>query len=278
MASAKLHIEGSKSRPEAIRQYLDFIDRRDYDSVEAVMDDVYRETGLEVVNTKNMQTTLAKLGIVKDEDRQQLKNLGEDLVEVLLYNDQLFYELLHFVYATAYHRNPTPDTAISWAYFNICDEFRRRSPVSYDDVKQEIVESIMEEADRSSDDALADRGPLSSGSITNYQRFIKRLDPDVYDEDTGEFSLRNFAQKELVLATIDHIYRTDVDSSTREYGDLVELTPDTIELLCTILLLQEEDLPDVIEHVASMDDRLNIKSDYQLRVRLTEPVTLNDLS
>lgn len=278
MASAKLHIEGSKSRPEALRQYLDFIDRRDYGSVEAVMDDVYRETGLEVVNTKNMQTTLAKLGIVEDEDRQQLKDFGDDLVEVLLYNDQLFYELLHFVYATAYHRNPAPDTAISWAYFKICDEFRRRSPVSFDGVKQEIVESIMEEADRSSDDALADRGPLSSGSITNYQRFIERLDPEVYDEDTGEFSLRNFAQKELVLAAIDHIYRTDVDSSTREYGDLVELTHDTIELLCTILLLQEEDLPDVIEHVASMDDRLNIKSDYQLRVRLTEPVTLNDLS
>jgi len=278
MAKAKLHIEGSKGRPEAIRHYLDFIDRRDYDSVEAVMDDVYRETGLEVVNTKNMQTTLAKLGIVEDRDRQQLTDFGDDLVEVLLYNDQLFYELLHFVYATAYHRNSTPDTAISWAYFNICDEYRRRSPVSFDGVKQEVIESVMEKSDRSSDDALADRGPLSGGSITNYRRFIERLEPAVYDDDTGEFTLRNFAQKELVLAAIDHIYRTDIDSSTRGYGDLVELTDDTIELLCTVLLLQEEDLPDVIEHVASMDARLNIKSDYQLRVRLTEPVTLNDLA
>lgn len=278
MASAKLHIEGSKGRPEAIRHYLDFIDRRDYDSVEAVMDDVYRETGLEVVNTKNMQTTLAKLGIVEDRDRQQLTDFGDELIEVLLYNDQLFYELLHFVYATSYHRNPIPDTAVSWAYFNICDEYRRRSPVNFDGVKQEVIESVMEEADYSSDDALADPGPLSSGSITNYRRFIERLEPEVYDDDTGEFTLRNFAQKEIVLAAIDHIYRTDVDSSTRDYGDLVELTDDTIELLCTILLLQEEDLPDVIEHVASMDARLNIKSDYQLRVRLTEPVTLNDLA
>jgi len=278
MASAKLHIEGSKFRPEVIRHYLDFIDRRDYDSVEAVMDDIYRETGLEVVGTDKLQTTLKKLGIVEAQDRQQLTDFGDKLVEVLLYNDQLFYELLHFVYATAYHRNPTPDTAISWAYFNICDEYRRRSPVSFDGVKQEVIESVMEEADRSSDDALADPGPLSSGSITNYRRFIERLEPEVYDDDTGEFTLRNFAQKELVLAAIDHIYRTDVDSSTREYGDLVELTDDTIELLCTILLLQEEDLPDAIEHVASMDARLKIKSDYQLRVRLTEPVTLNDLA
>ena len=41
---AKLHIEGAKHRPEAIKYYLDFIDRREYESVESVMNDVYRET------------------------------------------------------------------------------------------------------------------------------------------------------------------------------------------------------------------------------------------
>lgn len=273
---AKLHIEGSADRPEAIRHYLDFIDRRYYDSVEAVMDDVYRETGLEVVNTKNMQTTLAKLGLVEDNNRQQLTDIGEDLVEVLLYNDQLFYELLHFVYATAYHRNPTPNRAISWSYFHICDEYRRRSPVEFDAVKQEVIEAIMEQANQSTDEALTNPGPLSGGSITNYSRFIKRLDPPVYHD--GEFVIRSFAQKELVLAAIDHLYRTDVDASTREYGDLVELSGDTVETLCTILLLQQESLADVIEHVASMDSRLNLKSDYELRVRLTDSVELNDLA
>lgn len=273
---AKLHIEGSNDRPEAIRYYLDFIDRQDYDSVEAVMDDVYQKTGLDVVNTKNMQTTLAKLGLVEDNDRQQLTDIGRDLVEVLLYNDQLFFELLHFVYATAYHRNPTPDRAISWSYYHICDEYRRRSPVNFDRVKQEVIEAVMDRADRSSDSALADSGPLSGGSITNYARFTKRLDPPVYQDD--RFTLRSFAQKELILAAIDHLYRTDIDASTREYGDLVELSGDTVETLCTILLLQEESLADVIEHVASMDSRLNLKSDYQLRVRLTEPVKFNDLA
>lgn len=273
---AKLHIEGSSDRPEVIKHYLDFIDRRSYSSLDAVMDDVYQETGIDLVNTKNMETTLSKLGLVNDQDRQRLTDYGRDIVEVLLYNEQLFYELLHFTYATAYHRSPSPDRAISWAYYHICDEFRRRAPVDFTDAKQEVVEAVMEEADRASDEALKDHGPLSNTSLTNYRRFIEPLDPSVYQG--GEVTLRSFAPKELVLATIDHLYRTDVVSGTIGYGDLLELTGDTIDTVCTILLLQEESVTDVIEHVASMDARLSLQSDYQLRVRLTDPVEINDLA
>lgn len=276
---AKLHIEGAKHRPEAIKHYLDFIDQRDYDSVEDVMDDVYHETGLDVVNIKNMQTTLAKLGLVDDSDRQQLTDYGRDLVEVLLYNDQLFYELLHFTYATAYYRDPSSERAISWAYYQICDEFRRRAPAEFtQDTKQEIVESVESTAESSSEEGLSDPGPLSTTSLNNYARFIKELDPEVYEDSSDEVTLRSFAPTELVLATIDHLYRTDIDSRARNYGDPVELSGDTTEIICNVLLLQEEQLPDVIEHVASMDARLSIKSDYQLRVRLSDPVEIHDLA
>lgn len=276
---AKLHIEGAKHRPEAIKYYLDFIDRRDYDSVESVMDDVYRETGLDVVDTKNMQTTLAKLGLVDDADRQQLTDEGRGLVEILLYNEQLFYEFLHFTYATAYHREPSSERAVSWAYYHICDEFRRRAPVAFtQDTKQEIAESVEATSERGSGDAPSNPGPLSTTSLNNYARFIKSLDPEVYDESSDEVTLRAFAPNELVLATIDHLYRSDIDSAARNYGDLVELSGKTNEIICTILMLQEEQLPELIEHVASMDARLSIKSDYQLRVRLTDPVELHDLA
>ncbi|QSG11387.1 hypothetical protein HSBGL_0959 [Halapricum desulfuricans] len=273
---AKLHIEGASDRAEVIKHYLDFIDRRDYSSLDAVMDDIYRETGLDLVNTKNMETTLAKLGLVDQQNRQQLTDYGRDVVEVLLYNDDLFFELLHFTYATAYHRNPCPDRAISWAYYSICDEFRRRAPVNFTDAKQEVVESVMERADRAPDSALDDHGPLSNTSLSNYRRFIEQLDPEVYQD--GEVTLRSFAPKEIVLATIDHLYRTDVVSETIDYGDLLELSDETIDTICTILLLQEESVGDVVEHVASMDARLSLTSDYQLRVRLTDPVEINDLA
>jgi hypothetical protein len=199
-------------------------------------------------------------------------------VDVLLYDEALFYELLHFTYATAYHRMPEPDQAISWAYYQISHELRRRSPVAFTDTRQDIVEAVQMRADQSPDEALTDHGPLSTGSLTNYRRFIKHLDPAVYDADTDEFTVRSFARSEVVLAAVDHLYRTDVDSATREYGNPMELTGDTIDILCSILLLQEEELADVIEHVASMDSRLSITPDYELRVRLTDPVEINDLA
>lgn len=275
---AKLHIEGAKHRPEVIKNYLDFIDRRDYDSFNDVMDDIYRETGLDVVDTKAMQTTMAKIHLVEDHDRQELTDRGRDLVDVLLYDEQLFYELLHFIYATAYHRKPIADRAISWAYYHICDEFRRRSPTEFSDVRQQVVEAVEDEADQSGDEALEEHGPLSTGSLNNYRRFIEKLDPKVYHSDSGEFSLRTFAKSELVLLTVDHLYRSDVDSKTRNYGDPVELSGDTVSLMCTILLVQEEDLTDLIEHVATMDRRLSITADYQLRVRLNDPVEINEFA
>lgn len=278
MASAKLHIEGAKHRPEAIKHYLDFIDRRDYDSIEDVMNDVYRETGIDIVNTKGMQTTLAKLGIVEQSDRQQLTARGRELVDVLLHDEELFCELLHFNYATAYHRDPSPDRAISWAYYQISNELRRRSPTDFSGARQEIVEAVEKKAKQSSDESLADPGPLSTGSLNNYQRFIEQLEPTVFDDATGDFTLRSFARSELVLAAIDHLYRTDVDAATREYGDPMRFPDDTVELLCSILLVQEEDLADVIEHVASMDARLSITPDYELSVRLSNPVEINDFA
>ncbi|MFB6197624.1 MAG: hypothetical protein ABEI52_05055, partial [Halobacteriaceae archaeon] len=198
MASAKLHIEGASGRPEAIKHYLDLIDRRDYDSAEAVMEDAYVEFGLtrpdhddRQVDIKNMTTTLAKLGLVEPNDRQSLDERGEQLVDVIVYNEDLFYELLHLLYSTVYYRDPSPDTAISWSYFQISAALRRRSPIDFTpDTRQVIAEEVMQKADEANEDPLTDHGPLSDRSLNNYKWFIKELDPPVMD-DSNEFQLRS---------------------------------------------------------------------------------------
>jgi hypothetical protein len=82
----------------------------------------------------------------------------------------------------------------------------------------------------------------------------------------------------LVLAAVDHLYRTDLESGTRDYGNPMELSGEVVDHLCTLLLVQEEDITEVVEHVASMDARLSITPDYQLMVRLSDPVEINDLA
>jgi hypothetical protein len=280
--SNKLHIVGSAGRPDAIKRYLDLIDRRDYDDVEAVMSDAYHEFGLShpkyedrLINTKDMTNTLARLGLVQEDDRQELTEYGRALVDILIHNEQRFYDLLHFVYASAYYRDPSPDRLISWSYYQITKEFCERAPVTFNDAKQEVVESVLRTADNETAPGFNDHGTLSEKSINNYQRFIDPLDPPVLKD--GRFELREFVPSELVIAAIDLLYRTDFAGS-RDYGGLMSLSGAPAEALQTLCLVKEDAVSEVVEQAVSMDSRLSLKADYTLHVRLSEPVELNDLA
>lgn len=275
MAKAKLHIEGSTGRPEIIKHYLDFIDKRQYKSLDAAKSDIYQETGMEVVNTKGMLVTLSKLAIVQEDNRQTLTELGRSLVDLLIYDEQLFYEFLHLRYATAFHRDPSISKSISWSYYTITEELCKRTPTDYDNIKQDIMEIVNQRADRSNRESLSNHGPVSNRSMNAYQRFINQLKPSVIDN--GRVTLRDLPRREMVIAAIDHVYRTDVVSSTVEYGNPLSIGA-AANALQTLLLVPENKLTDIIEHVASMDGRLELMSDYELKVRLRNEVRIDDFS
>lgn len=281
MASTKLHIEGGPGRPKAIKSYIDLIDQRSYDSASAVMEDAYLEFNItrpdsydQEVNIKNMTTTLSKLGLVEDNNRQRLTSLGEEFVDIIIYNEDAFYPLFHLLYSTAYHRSPRSGTAISWSYHQISDEYRKMAPIDFSEARQDAVEAVMNTARRTDDPGISNTGPLSKRSLNSYKRFISNLKPAVIDDD-GHFHLRNFASKELVLGAIDALYRSDQVHEALRYGDLLGLDGAS-EFLCTVLFVAESELPEVIEHTASMDGRLSIESDYSIRMRLTEVVDFDD--
>jgi len=283
MSSTKLHIEGGTGRPDAIKSYLDLIDRREYDSASAVMEDAYVEFNLtrpnktdREVDTKGMLTTLTKLGLVEDDNRQQLTELGEKFIDVIIYNEDAFFALFHLLYSTAYYRNPSSKTGISWSYYQISDAYRRRAPTNFADARQEVIEEVMEKADQMDSPIFDDPGPLSKRSLNSYKRFIEKLDPPVLEG--GTFDLRSFAQTELVIAAIDSLYRSDTIFKSLRYGDRLELSKESKEFLSTVLLVHEDDLSELLEHTASMDGRLSIESDYSIRIRLTEEVNIDDLA
>ncbi len=283
MSSTKLHIEGGTGRPDAIKSYLDLIDRREYDSASAVMEDAYVEFNLtrpnktdREVDTKGMLTTLSNLGLVEENNRQQLTELGEEFIDVIIYNEDAFFALFHLLYSTAYYRNPSSNTGISWSYFQISDAYRRRAPTNFSDSRQEVIEEVMEKADRMDSPVFADPGPLSKRSLNSYRRFIEKLDPPVLED--GTFDLRSFAEKELVLGAVDSLYRSDEVFETLRYGDRLELSEESKNFLCTVLLVHEDDLAEILEHTASMDGRLSIESDYSIRIRLTKEVNIDDLA
>lgn len=280
--SNKIHIVGGPGRPEAIKRYLDLIDRREYDSVEDVLSDAHHEFGLShptqpdrLVDDRYLANTLERLGLVQEGNRQELTEFGRELVDVLIHNEQRFYDLLHFVYATAYERDPDPERLISWSYYQITREYCERAPVDFNDAKQEVLEAVLQTAENETDPVFDDHGTLSSKSINNYRRFIDELEPPVLRD--GRFELREFVPSELVLASIDFLYRTDF-AGTREYGGLMSLSGAPAEALQTLCLVKEDALTEVVEQAVKMDSRLSLKADYTMHVRLSEPVNLNDLA
>jgi len=286
----KMHIEGGTARIDAIRHYLDLIDRSEYSSVDAVMDDAYHRFGFPdpakypqldkpEVNTKNMASTLTRLGLVEDDNPQQVTDLGQQLVDVLLRDEKLFYEFFHFIYATAYAHRPDDDRLISWAYYQISNEIYDKAPVECtNDFKQEIVDTVMFRAEEAEGPGFDDPGPLSTKSLNNYLRFIQSLDPTVYDEESNTIHLRDYAREELVLLAIDHVYRSERVMETADYGDLIELTDDVIDQVCTICLVEEEAFHDLVEDVAARYRQLSTQSDYALRIRLSEPIKIDEIA
>ncbi len=283
MSSTKLHIEGGTGRPDAIKSYLDLIDRREYNSLNAVMEDAYVEFNLtrpnktdREVDTKGMLTTLTNLGLVEEDNRQQLTELGEEFIDVIIYNEDAFFALFHLLYSTAYYRNPSSKTGISWSYFQISDAYRRRAATNFVDARQEVIEEVMDKADRMESPIFDDPGPLSKRSLNSYKRFVEKLDPPALED--GTFDLRSFAQNELVIGAVDSLYRSDILFKTLRYGDRLELSEESQGFLSTVLLVHEDDIPELLEHTASMDGRLSIESDYSIRIRLTEEVNIDDLA
>jgi len=139
-----------------------------------------------------------------------------------------------------------------------------------------VIEEVMEKADQMGSPVFDNPGPLSKRSLNSYKRFIEKLDPPVLED--GTFDLRSFGQTELVIGAVDSLYRSDAIFKSLRYGDRLELSKESKEFLSTVLLVHEDNLPELLEHTASMDGRLSIESDYSIRIRLTEEVNIDDLA
>lgn len=277
--SNKLHIEGGEGRPQAILDYLDLIDQYSYESKEGVVQDAY-EQGYQLgeINTKNMLATLTSLGLIQADDQQSLTERGQGLVDVSLYNEELFFELLHVVYSTAYAQNPGPATTISWAYHTVSAYLFDIAPVaSFTDAKQDIVDHVMYTAEQSDQPALGeDAGAFSRKSINGYQKFITQLSPAVLEDD--RFDLREHTREELIIAAINHVYRSTQIAPTIEYGDLLELSEPVRDEICTVCLLQSDRLDEMLERAAAAYDVFTIEADYDIRVRMQEEIRFHEFT
>jgi predicted transcriptional regulator len=111
--------------------------RYDQNYVTAQFIDFLRSSGLGVkgknIASCNMATwSLAGLGRIEKSGTQknifQITELGKQLIEIYSTNSELFYDLIHFLYYSAYCRSKDVRRGRFWLYANVCDQLWIEAP------------------------------------------------------------------------------------------------------------------------------------------------------
>jgi hypothetical protein len=164
----------------------------------------------------------------------------------------LFAEAMHILLYTAHTFDSTK--RFSWAYARVVDTLWTRSDCVLDGrAKGELVGLIVEEASKEFGMPLEEIA-FSHHSIRGVLNWLQGLEPPVVESayKTDRFRRRHFCHPAVFLWAVDFIYR----AHSTAHGVRVFLTPERIEQLCRVCLLD----PSGLENVLMMTKRT---SDYE---------------
>lgn len=223
---------------------------------------------------------LGRLGVVKPDNQFAYTDLGDSLVDIMYADRDLFENLLHYLYYTAYNRYPDEYIYSSYTYQKFTNYLYDNAP--FDSLRGEkgtIVGEITEmaETDSQIDLSFTKKGvSLSTKSLSNYLQYLHDLSPTVNPNppgDTPGFEQRGFCPPELLVLAVDYVYQTN----NTEYNTLLTATDEVRHKIQQICLLSEDGLSDVIDYADRAYSFFTTKHSYGLRFRLDKEVQLDDL-
>lgn len=275
----KFHI-GDPS-PQDLYEYLDTVEARHPTTNQELLEaasDLGHNLGTYEKTTAG--AVLGRLGIVNPDDQFEYTDYGDSLVDIMYRDRNLFNNLLHFLYYTAYERYPEEYIFSSYTYRAFTNYLYDNGP--FDNIQGEkgtIVSEVTTEAE--TDDKLdlsytRSGVSVSTKSFNNYFRYLDSLSPSVNPNGPGEspgFNLRAFCPPELFVVTVDYLYRQN-DS---EYNTLLQVTDDTERRLRQICVLSDHGFSEVIDYADQAYSFFSKRHDFGLNLRLEREVHLDDL-
>lgn len=285
MAQISFHIRDG-ANPEWIYQYLDILEQYPEISSGKEAYEKAKEYGYEVgyQSEREVPTILKKMGILSSST--SLTNRGEELMDVMYYDMNLFKNILHHLFYTRDRISVAQDIPLqeremtAWSYAAIVDYLIDNSPynaISLKKSRQEVANAIYDQAQNELP-SIRDEVSIGPRSVSGALQFLRDLTPPVIqesqhtnNEQVADFKVRSFAPGEMLLLAIDSRYR----ETNTDYGTPLLLNNETIEALCRMLILDESGFDEVLEW-ASEYDQLDIEG-VSKQVRLVEQVSLNDL-
>lgn len=275
----KIHIENAP-KPFLIDEYISIVDRENFKDFNE-LEEYAKQQGYELGDSnKNISSTLQRLGILKNGSSTELTSRGEALADILMFDERLFNNLLHYIYASSFDECPSHRTMISWSYIEISKYLYEEAPIEdFNSEKDQIIDHMMLKArDMAGKEGFhkdeSDTPAFGPKSVNGYRNYIKALSPSVMD-DQRTFKLRNYVPVQLALLAINYLY---ISRETVNYGDTIELTEEVKRDLGIITLVKPEKIDKMIENADKNYSDIEIISGYNLKVKLNAEVNFNKFS
>jgi len=190
-----------------------------------------------------------QLGLVDTGSLQPTK-LGTQFYQLARQNPALFPEAVHCLLYTAHTFDATK--RFSWAYARVVDALWARGDCIINrQTTAELVGMVVEEASQKFG-VPVEKIAFSHNSVRGVLNWLRALEPSVIEREgkSSRFHRRHFCSPSVFLWAVDFIYRAHGIA----HGVRMFLTPERIEQLCKLCVLDPSGLENVLMMVKRTSD------------------------
>lgn len=228
------HIQHNAT-PEVVRSILESCLNRDTSVV-----DLARQLRMSAGTIKHIIPFLRQAGLL---EAVQKKLILSDIGYRLIHQSAiLFVEAIHHLLYTTHHFDRAK--RFSWAYARVVDALWTSGEHTLDgQTMAQLVGAVVEEASQTFDTPV-DQIAFSRNSVRGVLNWIRALDPPTITKEGKRetFRRRYFCPVPAFLWAVDFLYRV----SNTDYGVRMFLTPERIEALCKVCVLDPSGLENVM--------------------------------
>jgi len=207
-----------------------------------------RSSGLEVDGSRiascNMLTwSLVGLGKIEKQGTRRIKKnlfllteLGKQLIDTYSTNTGLFYDLIHFLFYSAYRRSSDVRRGRFWLYANVCDRLWQEAPAPID---HSALTNRLQIECRAAFPAYTPS--FSEQSVGGVFPWLQTLSPPFLSKRGAKKQLysawRSYCTSQLFHLATELVYTT---VEGLQYGASLAITERHIEAICKACLLDAE--------------------------------------
>jgi hypothetical protein len=222
--------------PEAVKTVLTFCrDGR------VTFDHLARELGRKVETVQHIIPLLRQLGLVEP-NQLALTDTGIAFHHLNEQTSSFLPEAVHHVLYTTHVFDK--GRRLSWAYAEVVDALWASGSVLLDvKAKAQLVGKVVQEAEQAFG-VPVEQIAFSTNSINGVLNWLRALDPPTVTNTRKQnsFSRRYFCAPIIFLWAVDFLYRAE----EKPHGIRIFLTPERIERLCKLCVLDPSGLDNVL--------------------------------